>query len=117
MKKAQAAYLILLILWIMITAVVLLFPYGLFLPPGIFFAPPHSDKVAHFFIFVVMAFLFFKVYTQFNVKKNIFLSFVSAVILGIFFEYMQIFVPLRTFSYYDMMVNCFGSMTVFLFEI
>lgn len=108
-------YLSLLIVWILISGYLLLSPSA---PSDLSerFAPQHTDKIVHLGIFGVMSFLFFKVYKEYKMPKVILYSFASALILGIFFETLQFFIPLRTFSVYDMMFNTLGSSVVFLFS-
>lgn len=108
-------YLSLLLGWILITGYLLLSPSPI---PDLNekFAPANTDKAVHFGIFGIMSFLFFKVYKEYKIPKIVLYSFLSALLLGIVFESLQYFVPLRTVSIYDMMFNTLGSSVVFLFS-
>lgn len=78
------------------------------------------DKVVHFFLFGILAFLFLRGSFQESQKeksKKIFLSFLTPLALGIIIEFCQNYVPGRSFSMMDILANTLGilaGITTFL---
>jgi VanZ family protein len=76
------------------------------------------DKAVHFFLFGVLMLLtlweFLKNKKQ-EVPDNLFpLSFSLCIGYGIMIEFIQIYIPGRSFSVYDMMANTLGVLMGFL---
>jgi len=69
---------------------------------------PGSDKGLHFIGFLILTLLLiftFKGYT----KKRVYLkSLIVAIIIGIIIEVAQLFIPARTFSWYDIVADLGG---------
>jgi hypothetical protein len=73
------------------------------------------DKVGHFSIFTIMAFLGS---ASFNIKlklpkayKAVIISFIIAALYGSIIEYTQTFIPDRGFDYADLIANIGGAIT------
>lgn len=75
---------------------------------------PHKDKVIHFMIFGVLTFLWSRVGTLDANKKlknlNFFTNYlVFGIILAILLEYLQRYVPNRSFDLWDIAANIIGG--------
>jgi VanZ family protein len=73
-----------------------------------------SDKFGHFFLFAVLSFLWFRLGTvnekgEINTRILITNLLVFSFIFPILAEYMQLFVPNRTFDYLDIVANLTGG--------
>ena len=90
-------------------------------PFGLFFAPssgkpwneviPHIDKMIHFGLFAIWSMTFL---WKFQRHQYLFLS---GVLLGIFTEFAQHFIPTRAFSWWDIAADFAGILFVFSWEI
>jgi len=85
-----------------------------------FFYFPHIDKLVHFTLFALFAFLWGEAKpTHVNQKKfSSILIFLSGTIYGIVLEFLQLlpFIS-RSFDYYDMIANSCGSCMIYFFRI
>ena len=71
----------------------------------------HLDKIIHFFLFFVQAFLIMQTIFSFqsNIKvKNLLIIFILLIIFGSIMEVQQIYLPLRKFEYNDLLFNLLG---------
>ena len=76
-----------------------------------------SGFFLHFFSFFIAAFLCSKAFTQDSIN-SVLLSGVLIFLYSILLEVIQIFLPYRTFNYYDIMANFVGislGMIIFVF--
>ncbi|WP_317045539.1 VanZ family protein [Aquiflexum balticum] len=81
------------------------------------------DKLGHFILFATLSFLWLRIGSinserLINMKYFITNLLVFVLIFPILAEYLQLFVPNRTFDYYDIVANLvggiFGFMTFFI---
>ncbi|MFD2037645.1 VanZ family protein [Belliella marina] len=75
---------------------------------------PHKDKIVHFGLFFVLNLLWMRVWVVEASKDKKFLKlFTSYLVFGIIFailvEYLQLYVPNRSFDYYDIAANMLGA--------
>ncbi len=74
----------------------------------------HLDKLIHFILFFVQsftlsqAFYLFKGYLSFKIFVFIIIILLS---FGIIVEVQQLYIPFRTFDYYDLVTNIIGVVT------
>jgi len=68
--------------------------------------PEESDKVVHFFLYILSAFSFYLIKCKHFV--------VSAIIYGILIEIIQYFIPWRSFSVGDILSNSAGALTFYI---
>jgi VanZ family protein len=68
----------------------------------------------HFSIFFFLSFFILYGVSSKN-KKAFFLSFLILIIYALLDEFHQYFIPLRNFSLQDILVNCLGILTGFIF--
>ena len=73
------------------------------------------DKLAHFTVYMIFAYLFMKMFSQDQYIQKLKLLSVLAVIIPIFDEIHQIPIPGRFFSYYDMLADFLGFLTVIIY--
>ncbi len=69
-------------------------------------APGNSDKIAHFIAYCGLAVFAYFVARSFNTRLYLFLSILA---LGILLEFLQLPIPGRSFSYFDMLANVSGA--------
>jgi len=74
---------------------------------------PNSDKIVHFFIFGVFAYLLMRGFTQnseseFFQKNSVLISFSIAAFFGILTEILQTIIPGRGFDLLDIVANTSG---------
>ena len=93
LKIISASYLIALILLSLI-------PLSGISPPG------NSDKIAHFIAYCGLAVFVYFIARSFNMRLYLFLSVIA---LGILLEGLQIVIPGRSFSYFDILANALGA--------
>jgi len=100
--------------WVLFIALLTLLP-GKALPFQIDWNFLSLDKIGHFSIFTIMAFLGS---ASFNTKlklpkasKAAIISFIIAALYGSMIEYTQMFIPDRGFDYADVVANIGGSLT------
>ncbi len=99
------------ILWLIFILIALLSP-GDKIPntPEI----PFKDKIVHFGLFFVLTFLWLRVGNKKNsknkfIKKYFTIYLVFGVLIAILVEYLQMYVPNRSFDYYDITANMIGG--------
>ena len=77
--------------------------------------PPHTDKVVHFFVFAILAWL---VFSSLDFIKDSLTHLLSVLILtsayAFFDEFHQSFVPGRTSDLNDYLADCLGIITLLL---
>ena len=76
-------------------------PSDILLSPGI-------DKIIHFTQFFIFALLLFFLLNTFKIIKMFIIGSIIGIFMSIFFEYSQLSLNYRTFSYYDMLANILG---------
>jgi VanZ family protein len=111
-NKTQIFRLIVSCLWLIILAVAMLTPGDKF-PEVDGFA--FQDKLIHFICFGLLSYLWCGVGVDQTIspkpKKKIFINyFIFGIFAGIFFEYLQQYIPFRSFDYMDMIVNEIGGL-------
>ncbi len=95
---------------------------GIFLLSSLPFPPrppsiPFEDKVAHFILFSILAFLFFLAFRRerrFAVLKACLFAFLATCLYGAFDEFHQYFTPTRTVDFFDWLADAVAGATVFL---
>lgn len=102
--------------WLIIVNLLLLTP-GNNLPKGP--SIPHLDKVAHVSVFAILTFLWAQVGTVDAQKKIIWKKLLTnllvfTIIFPIFVEYVQAYVPNRSFEYEDIVANLIGGTIGFI---
>ena len=73
------------------------------------------DKLAHFTVYMIFAYLFMKMFSQDQYVQKLKLLSILAVIVPIFDELHQIPIPGRFFSYYDILADFLGFLTVIIY--
>ena len=71
-------------------------------------AKPGFDKVVHFFGFFVLSLLLFVTLKFYKVKNTYVIAFAASLLVGIFIEVVQLFIPSRSFSLLDIVADLFG---------
>lgn len=104
------------VVWLLFVMVALLTP-GNSLPNVPLF--PFADKLIHFGVFGMLTFLWCRVGTldgQGRIKKGKLLTnlLVFTIIFPILVEYLQMYVPNRSFEYEDIMANLIGGIIGFI---
>jgi VanZ family protein len=75
---------------------------------------PNADKLVHFSIFALFAFLWMRTKGGVPNQKYKLIPLGFSFIFPILLEYMQLFVPNRTFDYKDIAANLAGSLFGFI---
>ena len=75
---------------------------------------PHKDKIVHFTLFFILNFLWFRTWVTESKKKKKYLKLftsylVFGIIIAILVEYLQLYVPNRSFDYFDIAANMLGA--------
>ncbi len=65
----------------------------------------NSDKLTHYFAFLVWA-----VFYRFSFKAGYWNIFFSSILLGVFIEIVQYFLPYRSGEYGDFVADLFGAL-------
>jgi VanZ family protein len=104
------------VLWLVIVTVAILTP-GNNLPKVPLF--PFADKLVHFGVFAVLTFLWSRVGTiseqgALNRKKLLTNLLVFTIIFPILVEYLQMYVPNRSFEIEDIIANLVGGIIGFI---
>ncbi len=73
------------------------------------------DKLAHFTVYMIFAYLFMKMFSQDQYIQKLKLLSILAVLVPIFDELHQIPIPGRFFSYYDILADFLGFLTVIIY--
>ena len=73
------------------------------------------DKLAHFVVYMIFAYLFMKMFDTKQYIQKLKLLYILAVIIPIFDELHQIPIPGRSFSYYDILADFLGFLTVIIY--
>ncbi len=73
------------------------------------------DKLAHFTVYMIFAYLFMKMFSQDQYVQKLKLLSILAVIVPIFDELHQIPIQGRCFSYYDILADFLGFLTVIIY--
>ena len=100
------------ILWGLLITVLSLIPGG----PGTLhlFGIPHIDKIGHFGMYAVWAFLVFHAFSagaDLSQKKSMWFSFILLTLIGITLEFGQdLLTDYRSYEVADMMANGLGSL-------
>jgi VanZ family protein len=115
-SKSRKFKLYLAISWLVLVTLLLLTP-GNNLPKGP--SIPHLDKIVHLFLFGVLTFLWAQVGTidaqqKICWKKLLTNILVFTILFPIFVEYVQGFVPNRSFEYEDIVANLIGGIIGFI---
>ncbi|UJP63317.1 VanZ family protein [Mongoliitalea daihaiensis] len=102
--------------WLLLVILLLLTP-GNTLPKGP--SIPHLDKIAHIGLFGVLTFLWVQIGTLDERKKIIRRKLLTnllvfTIIFPIFVEYVQAYVPNRSFEYEDIVANLIGGTIGFI---
>ncbi|MFD2201551.1 VanZ family protein [Shivajiella indica] len=103
------------VLWLVIVTVAVLTP-GNSLPKVPLF--PFADKLIHFGLFALLTFLWVRVGTLTQERKlkwkNLSTKLlVFTILFPIFIEYLQMFVPNRSFEFEDILANLIGGVIGF----
>ena len=103
------------ILWLIFVTVALLTP-GNNLPKVPLF--PYADKLVHFGVFAILTFLWARVGTidlrgELRWKKLLTNLLVFTIIFPILVEYLQLYVPNRSFEFEDILANLIGGIIGF----
>jgi VanZ family protein len=69
---------------------------------------PGSDKGLHFMGFLVLILLLIFTLKDYTQKRVYLKSLIAAIITGIIIEVVQLFIPARTFSWYDIVADLGG---------
>jgi VanZ family protein len=104
------------VLWLVVVTVAILTP-GNNLPKVPLF--PFADKLVHFGVFAVLTFLWSRVGTigeqgSLNRKKLLTNLLVFTIIFPILVEYLQMYVPNRSFEIEDIIANLVGGIIGFI---
>ena len=73
------------------------------------------DKLAHFLVYTIFAYLFMKMSVQEKYSQRLKLLCLFAVIIPIFDELHQIPIPGRTFSFFDICADFLGFLVVIIY--
>ncbi len=73
------------------------------------------DKLAHFTVYMIFAYLFMKMFSQDQYIQKLKLLSILAVLVPIFDELHQIPIQGRCFSYYDILADFLGFLTVIIY--
>ena len=73
------------------------------------------DKLAHFTVYMIFAYLFMKMFSQDQYIQKLKLLSILAILVPIFDELHQIPIPGRFFSYYDILADFLGFLTVIIY--
>jgi VanZ family protein len=85
-------------------------------PESVAWLPEHSDKVVHFVLFAVLAWLLllpFVLGLAWPVMKAAVIGFLLAALYGAWMEYLQTMLPYRHANIGDVIANILGAATVF----
>jgi VanZ family protein len=69
---------------------------------------PGFDKALHFIGFFILAFLLILTFTNYSIKNKLLITFLAAIFIGIMIEFIQLFIPARTFSLLDLAADLAG---------
>jgi VanZ family protein len=77
-----------------------------------------SDKLLHFFSYLILGVLIYsrriitrRLYSQSKLEFLFWPGLIVGIVHGMSNEFLQIYVPMRDFSYFDMLANCLGAVT------
>jgi VanZ family protein len=87
--------------------VIILFLGATFIKLGDF-STPGSDKGLHFIGFFILTILLIFTFKNYTAKRVYLKSLIVAIIIGIIIEIIQLFIPTRTFSWYDLVADLGG---------
>ena len=74
----------------------------------------HLDKLIHFSLFFIQSLLTSKTIYLYrgNFSYNIFIMIIFILtVFGLFTEIQQLYIPFRSFDYYDLFLNVFGVLS------
>ncbi|MCK4311354.1 MAG: VanZ family protein [Candidatus Cloacimonetes bacterium] len=77
--------------------------------------PFNIDKIAHFVVYIIFAYLFIKMHLKKNLIKTLKVLWILAIIVPIFDELHQIPIPGRQFSFWDIIADFLGFLAILLF--
>jgi VanZ family protein len=69
---------------------------------------PGSDKSLHFIGLFILSLLLIFTFKNYAAKRVYLKSLIIAIIIGILIEIIQLFIPTRAFSWYDMVADLGG---------
>jgi glycopeptide antibiotics resistance protein len=69
-----------------------------------------ADKIIHFILFFIFAILLFFVLDVFGIKRMFIIGSIIGILISIIFEFTQLNLNYRTFSFYDIVANILGFM-------
>jgi VanZ family protein len=100
------------VLWATVIAVLTLIPAPE-IPDTPFLNIPHFDKIVHFFLFGILAFLLMQEFLEKKIRNgksrvSIALSFLIPLIYSALIEFFQIYIPGRGADLYDLLANFAG---------
>ncbi len=73
------------------------------------------DKLAHFIVYLIFAHLFMKMFDKNQYLKKLKLLTILAILIPIFDELHQILIPGRSFSYFDILADFLGFLTIIIY--
>ena len=105
-------YIALTLLWTTVVLFATLSP-GDQIPGNILFDLPYADKIIHTGLFTIQGFLMIKMFQGIKGLDNLgkwrlWITLLLGAILGVFVEFMQHFIPDRSFEMTDLACNIFG---------
>lgn len=68
------------------------------------------DKIIHFFIYCLFAFIVFNTLIDHKFKNCRMKSLLGVILFGVILECIQIFLPFRSFEASDIVANCLGAL-------
>jgi VanZ family protein len=77
---------------------------------------PHVDKVEHFILYALFAYIVVNTFRLKKIHHASFLGIVYIFCVGAVLEVIQQFLPYRSFEFADMLANCAGGMASLLIK-
>ncbi len=71
--------------------------------------PEPYDKIVHFVASFLLVFILMQVFLSFGIRHRNLILFISTIVLVVLSEAIQIPIPDRTFSFYDMLADLAGA--------
>lgn len=84
------------------------------MPDVSFWGMPNADKLAHFGMFFILAFLMVRGFLKKMLVRDIknrpfYITLVVTIVYGVLIEYAQSYIPGRSIEFNDMLANGLGS--------
>ena len=76
-----------------------------------------NDKILHFIEFFILSLILFLAFKASGAKYPYVLAILIAISLGILTELIQIYVPGRSFSIYDIIADILGAVTILIIKL